>query len=240
MRLARIWTTQTLQDTITLDAPVVNRLKRVLRAKVGDCFRMVNPSSGEHIVRIDLLTEHMGIATVLECVRPIEVRKPLWLLQSVFQQKNMDIAIQKATEIGVTRITPIRTCYSAPFVSELKWQRWYTIILNALEQSNRCDAGVTLDATTAWQDIIHLVPSTKFLLHPYAQKRLTSDTHWQSSEQLALMVGPEGGFTPTEVQDAIDAEWQPVCLSNTILRSETASIAALSVIQCLRDDRAIT
>jgi 16S rRNA (uracil1498-N3)-methyltransferase len=149
----------------------------------------------------------------------------------------MDFSVQKAVELGVTSITPLITerCV-VQFKDDKKsqrWQHWQKIIQHAAEQSGRTvlpdfDNVSTLNSWVIEQG------GLKVFLDPYAEKNLAQLS--PENHSVTLLAGPEGGFSNAEREIAKAADFIPVRLGARILRTETASLAALSAVQMLWGD----
>jgi 16S rRNA (uracil1498-N3)-methyltransferase len=150
----------------------------------------------------------------------------------------MDFSVQKAVELGATKITPLITerCV-VHFKDEKKsqrWQHWQKIIQHAAEQSGRTvlpefDEIATLGTWTATQS-----SGLRIFLDPYAQTSLAQLT--PDNDEVSLLTGPEGGFSIAEREAAKLAGFTPVKLGARVLRTETASLAALATVQMLWGD----
>jgi len=146
--------------------------------------------------------------------------------------------VQKAVELGATKITPLITerCV-VQFKDEKKsqrWHHWQKIIQHAAEQSGRTvlpefDEIATFQSWTAAQS-----SGLRIFLDPYAQTSLAQLT--PNNDEVTLLTGPEGGFSNTERDAAKLAGFTPVKLGARVLRTETASLAALATVQMLWGD----
>jgi 16S rRNA (uracil1498-N3)-methyltransferase len=149
----------------------------------------------------------------------------------------MDWAVQKSVELGVNNMTPLLTerCV-VKFKDNKKSQRlqhWKNIVQHATEQSSR----TILPTLTGIEEIdgwLNNQVGLKIFLDPYAEQSLV--TLKPIDDSVTLLTGPEGGFSDTERELAIAAGFIPVHLGQRILRTETASLAALSAIQTLWGD----
>jgi 16S rRNA (uracil1498-N3)-methyltransferase len=149
----------------------------------------------------------------------------------------MDISVQKAVELGVTCMTPLLTerCV-VQFKGEKKpqrWQHWQKIVQHAAEQSGRTlvPEFTEIEALSQW---ISRQQGLKLFLDPYAASSLAELQ--PINIQVTLLTGPEGGFADHERDAAKSAGFIPVQLGRRILRTETASLAALSAVQMLWGD----
>ena len=161
-----------------------------------------------------------------------QVTTPLILAQALLKGKKMDFLLQKATELGVEIFIPILTRYCEKKIHALKRQeqRWQRIILEACKQCHRpvpmrLEQPVELDQLS--------IPDNANLIMPWEDETsqpLTAQLISHLSPTL-LLIGPEGGFHPAEVDFACNAGFTTVSLGPRILRAETAALAATSIIQ---------
>ncbi|MCF6767557.1 16S rRNA (uracil(1498)-N(3))-methyltransferase [Thiotrichales bacterium 19S11-10] len=160
------------------------------------------------------------------------------LLQALSKGDRFDYAIQKATELGVSSITPLMTervdvKLPADRLAK-KQQHWQKIIISACEQSNR----VILPELNEAINLSNLQPpkdSLSFILSPTADKKL-SDYQKQKPQDIYIIIGPEGGLTKEEVSLMIEKNVQAITLGPRILRTETAPVAMISLVQYLWGD----
>lgn len=225
------------RTTASLTGDQAAHLARVLRAQVGQVFDVVADGflhraviasvSAEEVV-FDLHEEHEGDAAL-----------PVRLLLAVFKFDHLEWAIEKATELGASRITPVlarRTEKHLALAAEKRVERWRKIVREAAQQSRRTDVPEVDAPTTLKQLLPQIVEPVRLLLAETEQEH-TLHAALQAAPQheaIALAVGPEGGWTADEMQLFRDHGWQHVTLGPRILRAETAAIAALAVTAALR------
>jgi 16S rRNA (uracil1498-N3)-methyltransferase len=170
-----------------------------------------------------------------------EKESPLtvFLGQGLSRGDRMDYTLQKAVELGVKTILPLLTQRSVTDLQDARvakrLQHWQKIIIGACEQSGRNQVPRILQpiALTNWLKNDH-PRGLKLVLDPRADQRLQRIT--PSSQELTLLIGPEGGFTPDELQLAQTKGFLPAQLGPRILRTETAAVAALTAVQVLWGD----
>ena len=231
----RIYCPQPLstQQTIELDDQAATHLVRVLRMGDGEPLRLFNGDGHEYAASLCNVSKKSASALVGDILRSDSVQPlHLHLGQVVSKGDRMDFTIQKATELGISDITPL---WSERCEVRLKGERldkkmehWQKVAISACEQSGRNVVPVIHPpqyfadwAKASTQDL-------QFILHPHDQKPLTD---YQAPQSAALLVGPEGGFSEDEVGQAIAAGFKGLTLGPRILRTETAALAALSVFQ---------
>jgi 16S rRNA (uracil1498-N3)-methyltransferase len=209
-----------------------DHLVRVLRARVGQEFDI---AAGSTLRRGRIVSVAAGRVEfeLGEEVSAVSVAN-VTLLLSVFKFDRMEWAIEKCTELGVTRIVPViarRTDAHLAAASDKRTERWRRIALQAAEQSRRTtppEVAVPLKL----KDAVDLPGAARILLAEAEQQVLLRDvldSHLDQGEIL-LAIGPEGGWADDEVQLFKSASWISASLGSTILRAETAAIAATAIV----------
>lgn len=161
------------------------------------------------------------------------------LVQAVSAAERMDFTLQKSVELGVAEIRPIISERCVVRLSgeraEKRVARWQEIVVSACEQSGRNIVPKVLPLVTYAQALQQLPQETAKLLMSLNRAQKLSDVRPQSGK-VVFMVGPEGGWTEKEEQQAFDAGFQSVTLGKRVLRTETASLAAIAAMQTLWGD----
>ena len=161
------------------------------------------------------------------------------LVQAVSAAERMDFTLQKSVELGVAEIRPVISERCVVRLSgeraEKRVTRWQEIVVSACEQSGRNIVPKVLPLTTYAQALQQLPQETTKLLMSLNRAQKLSDVRPQSGK-VVFMVGPEGGWTEKEEQQAFDAGFQSVTLGKRVLRTETASLAAIAAMQTLWGD----
>ena len=161
------------------------------------------------------------------------------LVQAVSTAERMDFTLQKSVELGVAEIRPVISERCVVRLSgeraEKRVARWQEIVVSACEQSGRNIVPKVLPLTTYAQALQQLPQETTKLLMSLNRAQKLSDVRPQSGK-VVFMVGPEGGWTEKEEQQAFDAGFQSVTLGKRVLRTETASLAAIAAMQTLWGD----
>lgn len=227
-------------DLVTLSPEASHHVITVLRMPMGTILTLFNGEQRE--CQATILTPHKkhAVLKVLN-VHTINRESPchLHLAQGIAKGDKMEWIVQKATELGVAEITPIFTRHGAVKQEkarfEKKWQQWQAIALSAAEQSGRTTLPLIHPPCDFESFIAQPGNEARYILDPY-----TSFTfkHTVSSGIISarLLIGPEGGFHPEEVKSANINQYQPISLGPRILRTETAAITALSILQALAGD----
>lgn len=221
-----------------LDADNAAHLIRVLRLSEGDAIDVFDGLGNEYLAYLCDVQKKSASFQVQTLVR--QEQKPalaIHLGQVVSKGDRMDFTIQKATELGITEITPL---WSERCEVRLKGERldkkmahWRNIAISACQQSGRC----WVPTINPPQDFLDWAKNNKedirLLMHPHQQRPLSQ---YAQPHSVALLIGPEGGFSENEVTQAIDTGFTGLCLGPRILRTETASLAAISVLQYVWGD----
>ena len=161
------------------------------------------------------------------------------LVQAVSAAERMDFTLQKSVELGVAEIRPVISERCVVRLNgeraEKRVARWQEIVVSACEQSGRNIVPKVLPLTTYAQALQQLPQETTKLLMSLNRAQKLGDVRPQSGK-VVFMVGPEGGWTEKEEQQAFDAGFQSVTLGKRVLRTETASLAAIAAMQTLWGD----
>lgn len=240
MRIPRIYTSQTLQaDTsLTLEEGPSAHLARVLRMGVGDALILFDGTGGEYRANIAAL-ERRQVRVDIGPRRDIEVESQLriHLGVAVSRSERMDWVVQKATELGVSELSPLYTERTALKLAgergERKLRHWQQVAISACEQCgrNRLPTVHPIQTLDSW--LAGTSAQRKFVLHPRAHSPLATDL---APHSVALLVGPEGGLSETEIEAAERAGYCTLRLGPRVLRTETAPLAAIAVLQALWGD----
>jgi 16S rRNA (uracil1498-N3)-methyltransferase len=204
-----------------------NHAKNVLRLDVGKKIKLLNGEGQEALAVIERIdTEECKVK--IETVMEIPNSAPLYLLQSTLKGPKMDWLLEKATELGVHTIQLLQTERTVAKTEKL--DRWKRLITAAMKQSgnarepNLMEPISLVEAMQKFQGLkLHLQPGAEEGMIPYIQ------INRKAGEPIILAIGPEGGFSPEEEDLLHRSGFQGVCLSNQILRAETAAISALAI-----------
>jgi 16S rRNA (uracil1498-N3)-methyltransferase len=230
----RRWIADTWTDTTaTLKGEQAAHLARVLRAQPGQIFDVV-ANGFLHRSEIVSASEDEVVFTLHEELEA-EAALPVHLLMAVFKFDHMEWGIEKATELGAARITPVlarRTEKHLSLAATKRVERWRRIVLEAAKQSRRTDVPVVDDPMTLKLALGGVTAETKLLLAETEQENSLS-AGLVGANDVALAIGPEGGWTPEEMALFSESGWKHVTLGPRILRAETAAIAGLAVCAAL-------
>lgn len=236
MRSIRIYQSTELHEglVVQLDQSATRHIIQVLRLSIGTPLIVFNGKGGEFtasIVELDKRQVKIKIAKFIAIER--ESTLNLHLAQGIARNEKMDLIIQKAVELGVSRITPLITQHSIIKLSserwEKRWQHWQNIIISACEQCGRNQVP-KLDHPILFNEFISTTNEiNKFILHP----EKISDEHKLPAKINAavLLIGPEGGFSDEEITLAQQRQYISIQLGTRILRTETAGLAGIVALQ---------
>lgn len=240
MRIPRFYFAELTADmtAITLPDSVHRHAVQVLRLKKGDLIRIFNGKGLECEARLTDIQKRQSQAEVI-ARGEYDNQSPLKtvLLQGVSRGERMDYAIQKAVELGVSEIIPVITARcNMPLQGnrgDKKMQHWLGVIVSACEQSGRNDMPLLHDVISFSEALELNTTQARIILDPEADKSLHQ---LDAVRSVTLLIGPEGGFSDEEVEQAKTAGYQAVQFGPRILRTETASTAALAVMQSMWGD----
>jgi len=242
MRLIRVYTPDQLRVAATarLEGSAAAHVSRVLRLRGGDPVTLFNGDGWEYAGVV--AAERGGIVEVEVTARVAGMAESplaLTLAQGVARGERMDMVMQKATELGVARIVPLLTERSVVRLDERQGKRkvahWKAVTVAACEQSGRSRLPV-VETPVYLDDWLAREPQPALLLTlaPGAEQPLRAlGGEWREA---ALLIGPEGGLTDAEQAQAARAGYQSCSLGRRVLRTETAALAALAVLQAIHGD----
>ena len=238
----RIYTPAALRTgtTHTLPESAAAHVTRVLRLAAGDPITLFDGSGVDYDAVLRIVARS-GVTAEIGAGQSVNRESPLavTLLQGISRGSRMDTVVQKATELGVRGIQPVITERTVVRLdaerSASRLEHWQRIVVSACEQCGRSVVPevwppLSLDAALAG-----LAPGTIGLtLDPAGTGQL--DELLGTTARVALAIGPEGGFTADEIRTLTDAGFRGLRLGPRILRTETAPLAALSILQYARGD----
>ena len=242
MRLTRVFVAAPLESGSIVDLPedIGTHLAKVLRARSGDEIILFNGDGRDFAgvigsVRGKHVTAEIGAAHRNET----ESRLSITLLQCLPRGEKMDFIVQKATELGVTRIVPVTSQRSVVRLgngqAQSKQSHWQAVAVSACEQCGRARLPRIESPVPLLNYLGALAPPAhpRWVLHP--QSAATVAQHLPLTEA-EVAIGPEGGFAPDELEAFRLAGFLPLGLGPRVLRTETAAIAALVWLQSLFGD----
>lgn len=240
MRIPRIYSSQSLTagNTIELETQASLHIAKVLRMQVGDQITLFNGDGNNYPSVIEAISKKHCLLSVTDCENACtESTLTTHLGLVISKGDRVDWAVQKATELGVTTITPLvsdrATLKLTGERAEKKSQHWQKIAIAACEQCGRSTVP-TVDSVIPLQQWIKLVEGDrKWVLHHRSDQQAPFQDKINSA---ALLIGPEGGLTAEEIQLAVASGFDELTLGPRVLRTETAPVVALSLLQYFHGD----
>lgn len=230
MNNIRLFYQQNLSEDLSgkLDKKQSHYVNKVMRIKENENFNIFN-GGGEWLAKINKISKGIVEFKVVKQLRTKESTKEIWLAFSPIKSNYFNFMIQKATELGVTKFIPI--VFERTIVRKINNERLSKIIIEASEQSNRINIP-KLENLLKFENFLKEYNKKINLIFTDLnsdQKKIDFDD--TKSKPLCIIVGPEGDFSESERQKILYFEGvQSLKLSENILRSETAVISALSII----------
>lgn len=241
MRIPRIYQNCRLHsgDTVGLHALASHYIRTVLRLPIGSALRLFNGRGGEFMAVVHAIEKHkvcVKLGDFLDCSAESPVA--ISLVHGVAKGDRMDWVMQKATELGVSQIIPVITARCNVKLNRERWQKkqqhWQAIINHACEQCGRNKVPEVRmpQSLSEWVSSSKQKGALKLLLNPRGEHKLSALLRDHSCQKLVeLVVGCEGGLNEEEVRLLEEHHYTSVCFGSRILRTETASVAALACIQ---------
>lgn len=228
-------------DRVFLSAEESHHISKVLRLKVGDVIEVLDGLGA--VFRADITAVGRQVEARIEEIltRESAVGKPVWVWQAILKGEKMDTVVQKCTELGVTGLIPYQSsrCQGKFDAAQgrRRHQRWQRIGLESSKQCGRLHI-IHIDAPTTFAGSLQKNSDDSAVLRLLFWEeektiRLGDIPGIAQAGSLALMLGPEGGFTREEVGLARLSGWHTVGLGDRILRAETATLSAVSIVQYL-------
>ena len=209
-----------------LDKGQSHYLSKVMRVKENEVFSLFN-KEGEWEAKVLGISKNIVEFKIIKQLRQKEITKELWLAFSPIRSNYQNFMLQKATELGVTKFLPI--IFDRTVVRKINKDRIEKIVIEASEQSNRINV-----------PIIEESQNLNDFLKTYSMNLIFTDLNSNNSKieklkltdkPVCIIIGPEGDFSESERQKILDFKGvQPIKISENILRSETAVISAISII----------
>ena len=236
------------KDSVMIEGSDVNHIKNVLRMKPGEKIRISGPAGENYFCEIAEIEDSFVRASILEKDETgTELPNRIYLFQGLPKNDKMELIIQKAVELGASRIVPVASKRCVVRLDEKKAQskvkRWQAIAESAAKQSGRAVVP-EVKLPVSYREAMKLSEELDVKLIPYeCADELLSGTEETPMERtrnrlktilpgqsIGIMIGPEGGLEKAEVEQSMEAGFAPVTLGKRILRTETAGLCILSVL----------
>ena len=225
-------------DIAIIGGSDVNYLKNVMRLKTGDDVTVIDGKNREYSSKILSLEKDLASVKLISENKVLTASKvKVTIAQGLPKNPKMDLIVQKATELGAAKIIPVKTERSLiKLVGEKetnKINRWQIIAKEAAEQSGRSSIPVVSEIMD-FDEVIELCKShDKCIMLWEMEKEMTLKKYFHKNsniEDLLVLIGPEGGFSQKEAELAKEKGFEMINIGKRILRTETAPLAVLSMI----------
>jgi 16S rRNA (uracil1498-N3)-methyltransferase len=242
VRLIRVYVDALLAPgaRVTLEGAAASHVGRVLRLEVGDNVTLFNGDGFDYPAKVAAFGRNTVEAEVAaRTAARAESRLAVTLMQGIARAERMDLVVQKATELGVVAIAPVATARSVVKLDAgsrgRKREHWQGIAIAACEQCGRARLPAIADPRPLGELLAgEHASGARLLLAPDAPLSLAAAARGENAVE--ILVGPEGGLEDAERRAALDAGFRACRLGPRVLRSETAAIAALVVLQAVAGD----
>ena len=222
-------------DVFVKDDEAIHIIK-VLRYKQGDTFEICNNTGKVAVARIESLTNKNLIAKIISVgISENEPKRHMFVFQGLSKGTKMELVVQKATELGAYAIVPVKMDYSVVKLKDeiSKTERWQKIAVEAAKQCKRAIVPLVYKPVE-FSEAIGMLNNLDLAILPYECEKdgslKTLLNKHSDANSIGFIIGPEGGFSKSEVEIADSAGISKVTLGKRILRTETAAIVTLSVL----------
>ncbi|MFL1455104.1 16S rRNA (uracil(1498)-N(3))-methyltransferase [Marinobacter sp. GN3S48] len=241
MRVPRIYTRSSLSEggTTALDENAAQHVGRVLRMQPGQELLLFNGDGNDYPATITSASKkQVEVQVGAPAANATESSLDIVLGQTLSKGDRMDYAVQKAVEMGVSRIVPLTTERCDVKLKgdreEKRLRHWQSVAISAAEQCGRARVPEILPVMTLAEWFEHTADcNLRLVLHHRTEQSLDS---MNKPARVALMIGPEGGLSPEEITAAENSGFLPVAIGPRVLRTETAPVAAITLCQWLWGD----
>lgn len=226
-------------DQIRMEGSDVNHMKNVLRMKVHEKVEISDGEQKKYVCEVSAYEEGSAVLRILEEMNAdTELDSRLYLFQGLPKGDKMELIVQKAVELGVYQIVPVAMKRSVVRLDEKKaakkTERWNAIAQSAAKQAGRSRIPEVV-RPVSYKEALKMAEELDVTLLPYE----LADGMGQSKElihgirrgqSVGIFIGPEGGFEPDEVEEAVQCGAKVITLGRRILRTETAGLATLAIL----------
>jgi 16S rRNA (uracil1498-N3)-methyltransferase len=218
----------TLNLTSKLDKPQSHYISKVMRIKSNEVFSLFN-SSGEWEAKIKEISKGIVEFNITKQLRQKENSKEIWLAFSPIKSNYFNFMMQKSTELGVTKFIPI--VFDRSVVRKINHDRVEKIIIEACEQSNRINVPVLEKRQNLKNFLSKNSKKIQLIFTDLNTENKKLDVKKTTEKPVCVMIGPEGDFSEKEREEILSFEGvNKIKINENILRSETAAISALSIV----------
>ena len=226
------------REFITITGGDVNHIKNVLRMRPGETIRVSNQKGQDYFCKISEVGEDFVQADILETgAATTGLPGKIYLFQGIPKGDRMEHVIEKAVELGVYEIIPVRMRYCVVKLDDKKQQaklkKWQALAMAAAKQSKR-SLVPNIHPVMSYKEAIAYAFQSEACLIPYENENGMEGTKAalkkiRGKESVSILIGPEGGFAPEEIE-AVKSRGEVISLGKRILRTDTAAITAMSMV----------
>ncbi|MCX4318650.1 MAG: 16S rRNA (uracil(1498)-N(3))-methyltransferase [Lachnospiraceae bacterium] len=226
------------REFITITGGDVNHIKNVLRMRPGETIRVSNQKGQDYFCKISEVGKDFVQADILETgAATTELPGKIYLFQGIPKGDRMEHVIEKAVELGVYEIIPVRMRYCVVKLDDKKQQaklkKWQALAMAAAKQSKR-SLVPNIHPVMSYKEAIAYAFQSEACLIPYENENGMEGTKTalkkiRGKESVSILIGPEGGFAPEEIE-AVKSRGEVISLGKRILRTDTAAITAMSMV----------
>lgn len=225
------------RDFITITGQDAHHIKNVLRMKPGEIVRVSSEGGQSYTCSILELGDGFVQLDILGDALQTELSGRIYLFQALPKGSRMEYIVQKAVELGVYEIIPVTMKYCVVKLDEKKSRekvkRWQAVAESAAKQSKRSQIP-QVHSVLNYSDAVSYAMQCDRQFVPYENERGMKATkaaleQIQAGESISVMIGPEGGFAPEEIE-AVRGRMQVISLGRRILRTDTAAVTAMSLL----------
>ena len=218
---------------VTLDKEQSRHLRDVLRLSVGDEISIFDGNGGEFLCSVLALGKRKipVVIKIIDTIKPIAPESPLklTLAPTLLKGDKFELVIQKAVELGTSKLTPIITKHSDIKAKniEKKLERWRKIIIESSKQCGRATL-MKIDSPLEFNEFVETSDGVRIL---FSEKLGGSFSNIKPDTKMTAVIGPKGGWDNSELELAKQNGFQIITLGGRILRAETAAISLSSILQ---------
>ena len=237
---------QIANDLVIIEGSDVNHIRNVLRMKCGEKVRISSTSGRNFFGTIDRIAENVvEVCITEETALDTELPCRICLFQGLPKSDKMEMIIQKAVELGVYEVIPMSTARAVVKLDAKKeaskQKRWQTIAESAAKQSKRMVIP-QIHSVMKFSEAVNYAGELDIRFIPYELAEDMAHTkklfeQIEPGQSIGIFIGPEGGFTPEEIELAMAHQVQPITLGKRILRTETAGMTVLSILMFLLEGK---
>lgn len=221
------------ETTVTLDEGETRHLRNVIRLRPGDEAYVIDGEGREFLCRVDTIAKRHTVLSIIEAGAPSALESPLdlTLAAAVLKGDNFDLVVQKAVELGVTRLIPLDTERGDVKIRALRkrLERWNRIVLEASKQCGRAKL-MQIEQPQGLVDVLKGSPGGRTLI-VFAESGGVEFPARLPNDKLTAVIGPAGGWSPTELETVRSTGSMIVTLGTRVLRAETAAISVAAILQ---------